>query len=156
MKTFFIIALFMAVAMAQVSVENHYEGSVPLPERKLEQSIPCLLAMQKAKIYQIASVDDVKDGSGGDMWRMEVALDQPLNECGAGVNGQSVNEIRHQVYFTSKDNEHKTPNKPNDPNSNQLSDATFARPLKWKEDQTDAEIAAAPKGWYEYSSKTAG
>jgi len=90
------------------------------------------------------------------MWRMEVALDQSLRECGAGVNGQTKNEIRHQVYFTAKDNEHKIPNKPNDPNSNKLTDATFAKVFKWKEDQTDAEIAGSSKGWYEYSSKTAG
>jgi len=157
MKTFFAITLLMAVGMAQIVSNNVYGGSVPLPERKLEADLKCLFAAKNAAIYQIASVDDVKDDQGGDMWRMEVALSasqNSLRECGAGVNGHTKNQIRHQVYFTSRDNEHKTPNRKGDPNSNQLSDTKFARPFKWKEDQTDAELKAAQKGWYEYSSKT--
>jgi hypothetical protein len=42
---------------------------------------------------EIFSVDDVVDDDKEPMWRMEVCLDQPLRECGAGVNGQTRNEI---------------------------------------------------------------
>lgn len=154
MKTIFAIILFMAVAMGQVTVQNHYEGTVPLEKRALAQSYKCLVALKDAKIVEIRSIDDVVDDDKKALWRMEVALDQPLRECGAGVNGQTVNEIYHQVYFTSKDNEHKTPNKKGDPTSNQLDDATFAKVLKYKEDMTDAELKTPAKGWYEYQSKT--
>jgi len=88
---------------------------------------------------------------------MEVALDQPLRECGAGVNGHTKNEIYHEVYFTSRDNKHKIPNNPNDPTSNYLNDTTFASKIRLFDDWTDAELGPngpAAKFWYEAQSKT--
>ena len=40
---------------------------------------------------------------------MGVALDQPLEECDAGRNGQTNNMIYHEVYFLSRDNKHQIP-----------------------------------------------
>jgi len=107
-----------------------------------------MLAVNKAKIHQINSCDNVTE-AGVEMWRMQFALDTDLSNCDNGKNGQTKDEIRHQVYFLSKDNEHKKPNKPG---NNQLSDKTFASAFKAKSDQTAAEIASAQKGWYQHGT----
>ena len=156
MKTLLLFALVFVGAMSQLTVENHYEGSVPLPERKLEASLQCVIAVSQAQIVEIKSIDNVKDGAQNDLFRMEVALNQPLGECGAGRNSQTINHLRHEVYFTSRDNEHRTPNVANDPTSNKLTDKTFAKAIKNKDDMSATEIAAAAKAWWQGASTTAG
>jgi len=92
-----------------------------------------VIAVSQAGIVEIKSIDNVKDGDNNDLYRMEVALNQPLGECGAGRNGQTTNHLRHEVYFTSRDNEHRNPLANG---TNRLADKTFAKAIKNKEDMS--------------------
>jgi len=63
-------------------------------------------------------------------------------------------DIRNQVYFTSRDNEHKIPNNPNDPVSNLLTDANFAKTIKNKADMSATELAGSAVAYYEVVPQT--
>ena len=105
MKSFFaIIAItFIGCALSN-EVGNTFLGSMPLPDRELEASNACIDAVTKIQI--VDSKGKFVQGTDPLEFNMEIFLDQDLEKCYKGQDGQTQDALTHRVYFTSRDNEH--------------------------------------------------
>lgn len=83
---------------------------------------------------------------------MEAYLSTALEECYKGKNGQTVDELTHRVFFTSRDNQHQTPNVPS--NNNMLNDNKFVYELPNKNKRTAAQLAATHQGYWDEFVRT--
>jgi len=80
---------------------------------------------------------------------MLTKIDTDLSLCNSGLNGQTKDYLKHKVYWTSRDNEHRIPNVAANNNVLDPLDTNYALPIPHLKNLVGANAdRTSPISWW--------